>query len=92
MTVNDKFPVLSTFAKIVWVFGIILSIIGAILLSLELLELMKLSKPGSEWVWATKDYVKISCGILSLIFGISAMIISEVVGVLFAIEKNTRLN
>lgn len=90
MVVNERFPVLSTMAKILWGFGILSCVIGVLFLAAELIEAMNLYKPGAEWVWSSKDYLKVSVGILSLASGVLTMILGELIGVLFAIEKNTR--
>lgn len=90
MVINERFPILSTIAKILWGIGILICIIGIVSLASESLEILQLNKPGTEWQWSTRDYLKISVGISSLIVGVISMIVAEVVGVLFAIERNTR--
>lgn len=90
MVVNERFPVLSTVAKILWFLGILIGIIGILAFGAELLEFAKMSKPGAEWVWSTNDYMRIAIGVIFTTLGLFTMAIAEIIGVLFAIEKNTR--
>lgn len=90
MVVNERFPVLSTVAKLLWILGIIVGIVGVLALGSELVEYSKMGKAGAEWVWSTSDYMKITLGILFIPLGLIIMAIAESIGVLFAIEKNTR--
>ena len=90
MVVNERFPVLSIVAKILWLLGLLIGVLGVIALGSELVEYSKMSSPGTEWVWSTKDYARIASGILFTPFGLIIMAIAESIGVLFAIEKNTR--
>ena len=90
MVINERFPVLSTIAKILWILGIIMAIIGVLYFGAELIEFAKMSKPGAEWDWTPKDIMRIAAGTISIISGVFTMAIAEIIGVLFAIEKNTR--
>lgn len=90
MVVNERFPVLSTIAKTLWFFGILVGIIGILAFAAELVELAKMFKPGAEWVWTSNDFIRITMGIVSLALGLFIMAVAEITGVLFAIEKNTR--
>jgi len=73
MVVNERFPVLSTVAKILWGFGILA-------FCAELIEFAKMSKPGAEWVWSTNDYMKIVMGIVFTALGLFVMAIAEIIG------------
>ncbi len=90
MVINERFPVLSTVAKVLWVFGILVGIVGVLALGSELVEYSKMGKAGAEWIWSTSDYMKISMGIFFIPLGLIIMAVAESIGVLFAIEKNTR--
>lgn len=90
MVINERFPVLSTVAKILWLVGIFVGIIGILSLVAELIEYSKTLSPGAEWVWTTKDYAKITAGLVFIPMGLFIMAVAESIGVLFAIEKNTR--
>ena len=90
MVVNERFPVLSTVAKILWVLGIIVGIVGVLALGAELIELSKMGKVGAQWVWSSSDYIKIIMGVMFIPLGLIIMAVAESIGVLFAIEKNTR--
>lgn len=90
MVVNERFLVLSTVAKILWGIGILIGIVGILAFGAELIEFTKMSKPGVEWVWSTNDYIKIAIGAFFTPMGLIIMAIAESIGVLFAIEKNTR--
>jgi hypothetical protein len=90
MIVNERFPVSSTVAKLLWGVGILMGILGLLALGAELLEYLKMSKPGAEWVWSSNDFIRIVGGGLFIISGVLVMALAEIIGVLFAIEKNTR--
>ena len=90
MVVNERFPVLSTVAKMLWILGIMVGIVGVFALGAEIIEYGKMGKSGAEWVWSVSDYVKIIMGLLFIPLGLIIMAIAESIGVLFAIEKNTR--
>lgn len=90
MEYNEKFPVLSTIAKILWIIGIIIVIVGVLYFGAELIEFAKLSKPGAEWEWTPQDVMRLVGGTISIISGVFTMAMAEMIGVLFAIEKNTR--
>lgn len=90
MVINERFPVLSTVAKILWGVGIFIVIIGILAFASELLEFIKMIKPGAEWVWSSNDFVRIGSGVIFTSLGLFTMAMAETIGVLFAIEKNTR--
>lgn len=90
MVVNERFPVLSFIAKVLWSLGLLIAIIGVIFLGAEIIEYLKMSKPDSEWVWSAKDVIKLAIGTICTPLGLITMAIAEIIGVLFAIEKNTR--
>lgn len=90
MVVNERFPVLSTVAKILWCVGIIVGIIGILAFFFQLIEFVKMVQPGAQWVWSGSDYMRIATGIIALILGLFIMATAEIIGVMFAIEKNTR--
>ncbi len=91
MVVNERFPVLSTIAKILWIIGILLCLVGLLAFFTELVEVVRLlSLTGAEWVWSNEDYIKIGVFAVSTFHGLILMAIAECIGVLFAIEKNTR--
>lgn len=91
MEVNEKFPVLSTVAKILFGLGIVIGIIGLIFGFIELIEYFKLlGTEGGRWYWSSSDIRNIILFPTFLLFGLITMAIAEIIGVLFAIEKNTR--
>ena len=91
MVINDRFPVLSTLAKLIWGLGILLCLIGVIAGIAELLQVFKLfGQPGAEWQWTSSDIVRLVIFFLGLFFGFFSMAMAEIIGVFFAIEKNTR--
>ena len=90
MLINTRFPLLSTIAKVLWIFAIILVIIGGVLIGSEMLEYSKMSTPGAEWIWSTKDIIKIVISAIFIPLGVIIMAIAEIIGVFFAIELNTR--
>ena len=91
MEINERFPVLSTIAKFLWAVGIIAIIIGAIPFIMELIEVLRyFTTSGARWVWTMDDFIRIGTFVLSLVIGLFIMAVAESIGVLFAIEKNTR--
>ena len=90
MIVNTRFPLLSTIAKILWIFAIVLIIIGLLAMGAEFIEYSKMSKDGAEWVWTTKDIIKLVLATIFIPLGLIIMAIAELTGVFFAIELNTR--
>ena len=90
MQVNDRFPVLSTVAKIIWGIGILVAIVGVLALGAEFIEFTKMGKAGATWEWSPNDYAKIAAGVIFTPMGLVIMAIAEIIGVLFAIELNTR--
>ena len=55
MIVNTRFPLLSAIAKVMWIFAIILMLIGLVSMAFELIEFSKMCMSGEEWVWRNKD-------------------------------------
>jgi hypothetical protein len=91
MQVNDRFPILSSIAKILQVFGwIVVAIGGLMILTISLPELVKCLDSNSGHSWRLPDWMQLfSFGGVALI-GFITIAASEVIGVLFAIEANTR--
>jgi len=91
MDFNNKFPVLSTIAKIIFFVGCIILIIGICCGGYELIEYFKLlSTEGGEWYWSKDDIARVIAFVVATVLGLITMAIAEVIGVLFTIEKNTR--
>ena len=91
MVYNERFPVLTVVAKILFIFGIIILILGLIFGSLELIEFLRLvGKTGAKWRWAANDYAFLGLFVFCTLSGLITMAIAEIIGVLFSIEKNTR--
>ncbi|KMQ49376.1 hypothetical protein CHISP_3714 [Chitinispirillum alkaliphilum] len=93
MQVNDKFPVLSTVAKIVNALGWGAVIIGAISLISAIFAIISNSGGTQELeqqiLMATR-YTRLIAGISTIVGGFITIAFAEVIGVFFAIEKNTR--
>jgi len=93
MQANMRFPVLSILAKIIFIVGIIVLLIGLFSGVKVLIEFSKLSgQPNANWSFEAKDYILMGSFVLNTIGGLVTMAISEIIGVLFAIELNTRTN
>ena len=91
MEFNKKFPVLSIIAKILFAVGIFVCAVGVIFGILELIELIKyIGTRGGEWYWGKSDIRNIIWFISAGVGGVIIMAIAECIGVLFAIENNTR--
>ena len=91
MVTNDRFWFLSKVARILWCIGILILLIGLFSGVLELLPVFRyLGTTGAEWIWAKEDLIKTALFAVFTFNGILIIAIAELVGVLFAIEKNTR--
>ena len=91
MNANMKFPVLSILSKIMFITGIIVLLIGLFSGFKEGIEIFKLSgQQNISWSFESKDFIYIASFILNTILGLIVMAIAEAIGVLFAIELNTR--
>ena len=91
MEFNRRFPVLSTIAKVMFILGCITLVIGLGCGVIELLEFMKLiGTEGGEWHWEKGDIIRTIVFVYATFAGLVTMAIAEIIGVLFAIEKNTR--
>ena len=90
MMINKKFPVLSTVATLLWWIGIIMCIVGIIPGIVELFEFIKfVNTTGAEWYWSKADILRIITFMVGVLWGLFTMATAEIIGVLFAIEKNT---
>jgi TctA family transporter len=93
MQANMRFPVLSMLAKIIFIVGVLALLIGLFSGVKEFIEFTKLSgQQNSNWSFETKDYIYIASFIFNTITGLVVMAVAEIIGVLFAIEFNTRTN
>ena len=91
MQTNMRFPVLSILAKIIFIVGIIVLLIGLFSGVKELIEFSKLSgQQNVNWSFEAKDYILMASFIFNTLGGLVTMAIAEIIGVLFAIELNTR--
>jgi hypothetical protein len=91
MQINERFWLLSTVARILWCIGILILFVGLFSGVLELLVVFQyLGTTGAEWVWAKEDLIKTALFAVFTFSGILIIAIAELIGVLFAIEKNTR--
>lgn len=91
MIVNERFPVLSIVAKILFILGCVILVLGLVSGLFEFIEVVKfLQTEGGEWYWERKDIVSIIIFLTCIPTGLVNMAIAEIIGVLFAIEKNTR--
>ena len=88
---NMRFPVLSILAKILFIVGCIVLAIGLISGIKEFFEFLKLTgQQNTNWSFETKDFILMASFIFNVIGGLVVMAIAEGIGVLFAIELNTR--
>lgn len=91
MLANERFPVLSIVSKILFTLGCMILAVGLIVGFFELIEFVKfLQTEGGEWYWGQKDIIQIVVFVICIPGGLITMAIAEVIGILFAIEKNTR--
>ena len=93
MQVNEKFPVLSTVAKIVNAVGWGTVIIGAVYLIGAIIGIITNSgepQELEEQVLLAARYVRIIATSGAIVGGFITVAFAEVIGVFFAIEKNTR--
>jgi hypothetical protein len=90
---NSRFPVLSTLSIVIRIVGIVLIVAGLYI---------AVAKPGSEShsMYSRYQYqsyfnqpdsmLYLAGGAVGVLAGLGAVVTSEVIGVLFAIEQNTR--
>jgi len=90
MIVNTRFPLLSIIAKVLWIFSIILMLIGFVPMAFELFDFSEMCIHGEELVWRNKDINKLLISAIFIPLGIIIMAIAETISVFFAIELNTR--
>lgn len=89
MEYNKRFPVLSTIAMVLWIAGLVIAIIGAFKLGSDIVEAAKMhAEQDTEWAFGEVLEIVVSFG--TLLYGLATMAAAEIIGVLFAIEKNTR--
>ncbi len=89
MEFNQRFPVLSSIAMILWIGGLLLVIGGGLKLGSDIAESIKIhAQTGAKWT--ASEGLAILAGVGTLVWGLLTMASAEVIGVLFAIEKNTR--
>ena len=84
---NEKFIVLSFVASIIKWTGWLLVAAGAAYAFYN--GVVEPSQPGHYFNWSTNGF-HIALGIGAMITGLFKIAIGELIGVLFAIEKNTR--
>ena len=83
---GPNFPVLTFVSKMLRYFGFLVCICGiAYAVIAGLLEPLQ---PGHSY--GVSDAIDIAVGIVSCLFGLITIALGESIGVLFAIEKNTR--
>jgi len=85
---NERFPVLSTVSNLLRVIGWIVAIAGAIYAGYE--GIFETTLPGHSF--GGQDLLQLISGVVLGLFGLLTVAFSEVIGVLFAIEENTRAN
>ena len=91
MEINERFPVLSTVAKVLQVLGWIIVVIGGVLLVfVSGAEALRCISPNSGHRWGGSDWITLISNIGVTVGGFLVIAIAEIIGVLFAIEKNTR--
>ncbi len=89
MEYNKRFPVLSTIAMIIWIIGLLIAVVGAFKFGANVIETME-SRSEQQREWASNDTLELILGLGTLLYGLATMAGAEIIGVLFAIEKNTR--
>lgn len=85
---NKKFPVLSTVSNLLKIVGWLVVLYGAIYAAYE--GIIEPVQPGHKF--AGGDLFQLISGLGIAILGLVTVAFSEVIGVLFAIEENTRAN
>ena len=91
MEINERFPVLSSVAKVLQVLGWIIVIIGgALIIVVSGAEALRSMSPNSGHHWGGSDWMILISNIGITVCGFLVIAIAEIIGVLFAIEKNTR--
>ncbi len=91
MKFNESFPVLSTVAIVLIVVGwIVIAVGGLRLLGADdgsIAEMIQVSSDKSDW--GTDDWAGLAMSIGLVVVGLFNVALGEIIGVLFAIEKNT---
>ena len=91
MEINERFPVLSSVAKVMQVLGWIIVIIGgALIIVVSGAEALRSMSQNSGHHWGGSDWMILISNIGITVCGFLVIAIAEIIGVLFAIEKNTR--
>jgi len=91
MLINKYFPVLSILSRFLFLFGVVIFLAGLFFGIPIVIDFIKLIiTEGAEWHWEQKDIFGIISLISGVFFGLLTMAIAEIIGVLFAIENNTR--
>ena len=83
---NEKFPVLSFISIVLKIVGWIVVIPGVYFALYQ--GIIEPNQPGHHF--ATGDFIELGMGCLLTLFGLAAAALGEIIGVLFAIELNTR--
>ncbi len=83
---NKRFPVLSTVSSLLRVVGWIVAVVGVIYAGYEGIFEPMLPRHS----FSGQNLVELITGLVLGLFGLLTVAFSEVVGVLFAIEENTR--
>lgn len=83
---NTKFPVLTTVSTVLGVTGWLVIIAGVLYAVYE--GIVEPHQPGHSF--GAGDVIEIAIGMILAVGGLIVVAFSEVIGVLFAIEENTR--
>jgi len=89
MEYNQRFPVLSTIAIILWIAGLVIGVVGAFNFGADALKAIQ-SHALEKREWAPGQILALVASFGILVYGLATMAGAEIIGVLFAIEKNTR--
>jgi len=89
MEFNKRFPVLSTIAMMLWIVGLLIAIAGAFKVGSDFVAATEVrAEDGRGWTFT--EVLDLLLGFGTLLYGLATMAGAEIIGVLFAIEKNTR--
>lgn len=83
---NNKFPLLSTVSVVLRYAGVLILLVGLYLAVYQ--GIIEPLMPGHRF--ASDDFMELGGGLLLTIIGLVAVAFGEIIGVLFAIEANTR--
>lgn len=83
---NDKFPILSLLSKVLKILGWLLIIPGLYFAVYQ--GIIEPNQVGHRF--GNRDAIELGTGCLMVLFGLFAASFGEIIGVLFAIELNTR--